>query len=80
MNIQQLVKVTVVTGAIGLFNGQVQAHTCGEVSPLKISLGEAYTELSYSTENTSNNAFDDTADLIIRKKRKLERTLNQVPS
>jgi len=64
MKIQQFITLAAAATIIGTYSVQVQAHSCGELSPLMISLGKQYTELTYSTEALPNNAGLSTADLI----------------
>jgi len=63
MKIQQFITLAIAT-VISTFSVQAQAHNCGELSPLMISLGKKYTELTYSPEASINNARLKTADLI----------------
>jgi len=64
MKIQQYITLTLTMSLLGTFSVGAQAHNCGEPSPLMISLGKQYTELSYSPETSPNDASLDTADLI----------------
>lgn len=64
MKIQHFINLSVATIALGTFSVQVQAHNCGELSPLMTTLGKQYTELTYSPEASDSNANLDTADLI----------------
>ena len=64
MNIQKFLTLATAAIFIGTYNVQVQAHNCGEVSPLLTSLGKQYTELTYSPGTANNNANLDTADLM----------------
>lgn len=64
MKIQQFITLSMAIFALSTFSVGVQAHNCGELSPLMIRLGKQYTELSYSPEKSTNNASLDTAELI----------------
>jgi len=64
MKIQQFIMLTPAIFALSAFSVAAQAHNCGELSPLMISLGKQYTELSYSPETSANTARLETADLV----------------
>jgi len=64
MKIQQFITLVVATSAMSTFSIQAHAHNCGELSPLMTSLGQQYTELTYSPEGAANSTKFNSLDLI----------------
>jgi len=59
MNIQQYGKLTLVALFCGALSAQAHANACGDESPLKMELGDAYYDLDYAPDR--KHALDDDA-------------------
>jgi len=64
MNIKQFITLAFAATAFVTHSVQAQAHNCGEVSPLMSSLGEQYTQLTYSSIDSMDANELNTTDLI----------------
>jgi len=64
MKFQQFITLTVTAIALGAISTHARAHNCGELSPLMNSLGEQYTQLTYSSDTKNKDINQESTNLI----------------